>query len=239
LGSGVATGWPGTDWIENLLMQEGGPHVYDRWTSHRLPFDSAPVRRAFERLGRILFTKGYFAEGAIEQRYDFARRPMLKNPPGCWLFHLPSFAAGFLPEGSVGETTDVFPFPPVGDAFRGVVGGGSMIGVFSDRPEVRAVVRFLLGPHYGAKLGAGTASFISGNRRFDVAQYEPFKRLQAKLIYAALADDAFRLDASDLMPPEIGADLFWKAMMRYAAEGPESLDEILTELDTAWPDDTG
>ena len=29
------------------------------------------------------------------------------------------------------------------------------------------------------------------------------------------------------MPPEIGADLFWKAMMRYAAEGPESLDDIL------------
>ena len=57
--------------------------------------------------------------------------------------------------------------------------------------------------------------------------YEPFERHQAELINAALAADAFRFDASDLMPPEIGADLFWKAMMRYAAEGPDSLDAIL------------
>jgi hypothetical protein len=26
-------------------------------------------------------------------------------------------------------------------------------------------------------------------------------------------------------------------MMRYAREGPESLDSILAELDAAWPDD--
>ena len=56
-------------------------------------------------------------------------------------------------------------------------------------------------------------------------------------IYAALADDSFRFDASDLMPLEIGAGLFWTDMMRYAEQGPSSLDSILTELDAAWPDD--
>ena len=58
------------------------------------------------------------------------------------------------------------------------------------------------------------------------------------MIYAALAGDAFRFDASDLMPPPVGNDLFWDAMMRYAREGPDSLDAILAELDAAWPDDT-
>jgi alpha-glucoside transport system substrate-binding protein len=112
-----------------------------------------------------------------------------------------------------------------------------MMGVFSDRPEVREVVRYMLSPEYGSHLASETG-FLSPNRDFDLANYSPFQRHQAEVINAALAADAFRFDASDLMPPEIGADLFWKAMMRYAQEGPSSLDSILSELDAAWPDDS-
>jgi hypothetical protein len=53
-----------------------------------------------------------------------------------------------------------------------------------------------------------------------------------------LGADAFRSDASDLMPPPIGNELFYEAMLTYATEGPGSLDAILTELDAAWPDNT-
>jgi alpha-glucoside transport system substrate-binding protein len=142
-----------------------------------------------------------------------------------------------VPEGSVGETTNVFPFPSLGPKSRGVIGGGDMIGVFSDRPEVRELVRYMLSPTYGEAIAASNPGFISANRGFDLANYEPFERRQAKLMYEALSTDVLRFDASDLMPPLIGADLFWAAMMRYATEGPESLDAILAELDAAWPDD--
>ena len=64
------------------------------------------------------------------------------------------------------------------------------------------------------------AAFISANQQFDLKHYGPFERREATFIYAALADDAFRFDASDLMPPPIGDDLFWASMMRYATEGP-------------------
>ena len=111
-----------------------------------------------------------------------------------------------------------------------------MMGIFSDRPEVREVVRYMLSPEYGSHLADATP-FLSPNRRFDLSNYEPFQRHQAEIINTALTADAFRFDASDLMPPEIGADLFWKAMMRYAREGPGSLDAILAQLDAAWPDD--
>jgi alpha-glucoside transport system substrate-binding protein len=94
----------------------------------------------------------------------------------------------------------------------------------------------MLGPEYGTEL-TGRTPFISSNRQFDVSKYDPFKRRQAELILAALSADSFRFDASDLMPPEIGAGLFWDSMMRYAREGPQSLDAILSELDAAWPDD--
>ena len=57
--SGGADGWPGTDWIELLLLRGPGPRVYDGWATHEIPFDSPPpVRQAFERLGQILFHRG-------------------------------------------------------------------------------------------------------------------------------------------------------------------------------------
>ena len=141
-----------------------------------------------------------------------------------------------MPPGWVETRTDVFAFPSLGAQSPAVMGAGDMMGIFSDRPEVREVVRYMLSPEYGSRL-AESSPYLSPNRRFDVSVYEPFERHLARLINAALAADAFRFDASDLMPQEIGGDLFWKAMMRYAEEGPGSLDSILTRLDAAWPDD--
>jgi hypothetical protein len=61
-------------------------------------------------------------------------------------------------------------------------------------------------------------------------------RPQAEALRDALAADTFRFDASDLMPRPISTEVFNEAMMTYLAEGPESLDEVLAELDAAWPD---
>jgi alpha-glucoside transport system substrate-binding protein len=236
--SGNADGWPGTDWIELLLLNEAGPEVLDRWVTHEIPFDSAPVRRAFERLGQILFTDGYVADGTADRNFAVTQRPMIKKqPPGCWLYQFPSFATGVVPEGSFGTTTDIFPFPSLGADARGVLGGGQIVGAFSDRPEVRELVRYILSPRYGETVVDLGVGFISANQRFDTTRYGPFEQRQAELIYTALADDTFRFDGSDLMPPEIGTDAFWDAMIRFAEEGPQSLDSILAELDAAWPDD--
>ena len=164
--------------------------------------------------------------------------------PGCWLYQFPFFATNSVPPASVGRKTDVFPFPSLGGESQGVMGAGDIIGVFSDRPEVREVVRYMLGPGYGSRAHGADAVHLVRTAGSTCRKYEPFERRQAELIQAALAADAFRFDASDLMPPPVGApeaegDIgrFWAAMMRYATEGPDSLDAILAELDAAWPDD--
>jgi alpha-glucoside transport system substrate-binding protein len=134
--------------------------------------------------------------------------------------------------------TEVFPFPPVEGQPAGLIGGGEMVAAFSDRPEVREMVRFLLSPDHGEDWAKFGIEFMSANRRFDLDNYPPFLRRQAELLEAALAADTFRFDASDLMPPPIGNGVFWDAMITYFDEGPESLDQILAEIDAAWPDDT-
>jgi alpha-glucoside transport system substrate-binding protein len=160
-----------------------------------------------------------------------------RDPPGCWLYRQPSYGAGSLPDGAPGKTTDVFPMPAIDPRFQdAVVGGGSMVAAFSDRPEVREVMRFLLSPEFGVEWAKRGTGFLSPNRRFDLTNYPAFWRTPARMIDAALAGDMLRLDGSDLMPQDVGGDLFWGSMMTYLDQGPSSLDRILARLDAAWPD---
>ncbi len=190
--SDQSNGWPGTDWIENLLLAEAGPDVYDRWTFHEIPFDAPPVRAAFDRLGQIVFAKDALQrgpQGVLETYFGEAQSPMIQDPPECWLYQFPAFAAEFLPEGSVGTETTIFPFPTIGGGERGVLGSGSMLAAFADRPEVREVIRFLLSPEFGAGMAANGHGYLSPDRGFDTSLYAPFWRQQAELIDDALAID--------------------------------------------------
>src|SRR6188472_2122228 len=36
LGSAATTGWPGTDWIEDIVLRQSGPNVYDDWVAGKL-----------------------------------------------------------------------------------------------------------------------------------------------------------------------------------------------------------
>jgi DNA-binding SARP family transcriptional activator/class 3 adenylate cyclase/ABC-type glycerol-3-phosphate transport system substrate-binding protein len=237
---GDADGFLGTDWIENLLLA-ADPGAYDRWTFHDAGFESPAVRAAFERLGTILFTPGNLGDGATETPFWDAMLPMVdQNPPGCWLNQSPTFMQEIIGP-AVGRQADVFPFPSVNDRSRGwTLGSGGMLASFADRPEVREVVRLLLSAEFGASW-AGIGGQFSPNRGFDPANFPgnawgSFWRSQARLLRAALDAGTFRFDASDLMPPEVGEGAFWDGMMTYLEEGPDSLDQVLADMDAAWPD---
>src|SRR4051812_44051783 len=48
MGSGATSGWPGTDWIEDILLQRSGWQKYDQWARGQLAWDSEPVREAWQ-----------------------------------------------------------------------------------------------------------------------------------------------------------------------------------------------
>jgi ABC-type glycerol-3-phosphate transport system substrate-binding protein len=47
--SGAASGWPGTDWIEDIVLRQAGPDVYDAWV---VASRSGPRRRSGRRSRR-------------------------------------------------------------------------------------------------------------------------------------------------------------------------------------------
>jgi DNA-binding SARP family transcriptional activator/ABC-type glycerol-3-phosphate transport system substrate-binding protein len=234
--SAEATGWPATDLVEDLLLQDAGPEVYDAWVAGEVPFSHPAVRRAFERFGQLVFTEGYLHGGvqtAVNTPFWGGHLPLLEDPPGCWLYHWPSSNRGFLPpDVEFGEDVAAFPTPGVSEEHRDVaLMGGDLALVFTDRPEVRAVVEYLASPAFGA-VAAGAPWFLATNRRFDTANYpDEWRRDLAADLARGQDRDLVRFDGSDVMPTWLGTDPFWEAMVDYLLGGPDSLDGILARLD--------
>src|SRR5919106_3884190 len=58
LESGGATGWPATDWMEDIMLRTAGQDTYDQWVTHEIPFNDPAVVEAGEIFGDVMFTDG-------------------------------------------------------------------------------------------------------------------------------------------------------------------------------------
>ena len=61
--SGAATGWAGTDWVEDVLLRTAGADVYDQWVAHDIPFNSPKVLEALQYMRQIYFEPGFVYAG--------------------------------------------------------------------------------------------------------------------------------------------------------------------------------
>jgi alpha-glucoside transport system substrate-binding protein len=241
LESGEASGWPATDLLEAVLLRGQGPELYDAWVAHEVPFDHPAVLDAARRVGQLVFTPGHLLGGSRQAArvwYGEGTMQLLADPPQCWMFPMASFARGFLdPSGDPNELA-VFDFPVLDSPHaHAMVGAGNFAVVLTDRPEVRAVVEFMASAEYGGPAADFEVGFVPPNMDFDAAGIEnDADRTMIEVVQAALASDSFRFDASDLMPPEVGAGAFWEGMVDWFVEGPESLGPIMAAIEAAWPE---
>ena len=51
IGSGEATGWPVTDWMEDMMLRLSGPEEYDKWVKHEIPFNAPEPVAALDEAG--------------------------------------------------------------------------------------------------------------------------------------------------------------------------------------------
>ncbi|GLY24891.1 ABC transporter substrate-binding protein [Micromonospora sp. NBRC 101691] len=237
--SGDATGWPATDWIEDLMLRTQTPEVYDQWTTHGIPFNDPKVAEALDRAGTILKNEKYVngGFGGVKSipttSFQEAGTPILQNK--CALHRQASFYANQWPEGTkVAEDGDVFAFYfPAIDEAKGkpVLGGGEFTAAFADRPEVQAVQTYLASGEYAnarAKLG----NWVSANNKLDAANVaNPIDKLSVQILQDK--GTVFRFDGSDLMPAAVGSGTFWKGMIEWI-NGKDTAT-VLSTIESSWP----
>ncbi len=237
--SGGATGWPATDWMEDIMLRTAGPEVYDSWVTHEIPFNDPAVAHAAEVFGQVMFTEGYVLGGADQTpaiAFGDAPLPMFEDPPGCWLHRQASFINAFFPEGTeAGVDYDWFPFPPIDQ--EGTLFAGELAVAFRNAPEITDFLTRFSGTDVQCAIGGSTAtSRISPNVNVGPDCYANGILADASVVLTdALSSGTGRFDASDLMPTEVGAGSFWTGMVTYLQDGPDSLQSVLDDIEASWP----
>ena len=146
--SGAATGWPMTDWVEDVMLRTTSLENYDKWVKGELKFDSPEVRKAMDVVNKIWFDDKYVYGGRkaiVTSNFGSdAPQPMFNTPPKCWMHRQGSFITSFFPEGlKPGVDYDFFYLPPIDPQYgKPVLVAGDIYAMFNDRPEVRAVIQW-------------------------------------------------------------------------------------------------
>jgi alpha-glucoside transport system substrate-binding protein len=232
--SGAASGWPGTDWIENILLRQSGPEVYDAWVRGEQQWSSTEVRQAFETLGQALENANGGSNYIVTTNFGSAANPMFDDPPGCLLHHQASFITDFF-QNEAGATEgdyDFFNFPDINEQYAGsVVGAGDLFGMFNDTEQARLLIQWLLEPE-AQQIWVERGGALSGNRNVPLDAYpDEVSRRSAEILQQA---QTFRFDGSDMMPNAMN-DAFFGAIMDFT-QNPGNLDSILQRLDQVQQD---
>lgn len=235
LGSGGATGWPATDWVEDLLLRTQPTDVYDGWVTNEIPFNDPRIVAAIDEFGVFARNDDYVAGGAgTVASTDFRDSPkgMFSSPPQCYMHRQASFIPAFFPEGTVvGEDADFFYFPAFAEQDLGspVLGAGTVWGITNDSPGAQALIAFLQEP-IAHEIWMARKGFLTPHRGVDTAAFgDP---TLAKMNEILLNATTFRFDGSDLMPGGVGAGSFWTGMVDYA--GGKSAQEVADEIQASW-----
>jgi alpha-glucoside transport system substrate-binding protein len=231
------SGWPGTDWIEDILLHQSGPSVYQEWASGRLAWNSDPVRAAWQTWGQLLDAQDKpgdqqaMRSAALLTYFGDAGGKMFDQPAGCLLEHQGSFTTGTYPKTAVrGRDYDFFPFPTISPQVpQSYEVSVNLAGLFTGNPLAGKLMAYLAGARAQAVWPArpgGTA--FSVNR--EVLNAGVYQDPVSTRIAAVLAQaDHLCLDASDVMPAEM-SDAFSRAVLEYLGD-PGRLDTILAGLD--------
>jgi alpha-glucoside transport system substrate-binding protein len=242
--SGDASGWPGTDWIEDLVLRQSGPDVYDDWVAGDVKFTDPEIADAFDAVGSILKNPDYVNAGFGDVKSinstAFADVAAKVADGTCALTHQASFlSANFLDvKNADGETPTV---APDGDVYAFIMpgetagelqveGGGEFVAGFSDDEATQKVLEFMASPEFAdARVELG--GVISANKNADPSLASS-EFLQEAM--AIMQDDStvFRFDASDLMPSTVGSGSFWKGMVDWI-DGKDTA-QVLSDIQAGY-----
>jgi alpha-glucoside transport system substrate-binding protein len=242
ISSGEATGWPVTDWMEDMMLRLSGADTYDKWVSHAIPFNGPESTAALDAVGQYLKNDKYVNGGLgnvksiASTTFQDAGLPILKG--NCSFHRQASFYAANWPKGTtVSADGDVFAFylPSKTAADKPVLGGGEFMLGFRDAPEVHAFQQFVSSATWAnlAEQGGG-GRCVTPNKNADPSKAASCSDID-KLAISVLQDPkaVFRFDGSDAMPAAVGSNSFWKQTTKWITG--QSTKDTVDKIEASWP----
>ena len=225
--SGAASGWPATDWIENILVRQAGPQVYNDWWAGKVKWTDPAIKAAFTTYMNDVVANT-FGGGTTAVATAFANGgdPLFTSPPGCAVFQQASFITGLgaFKDKKAGTDYNAFPFPSFNSQYSTAVeGAGDLFGMFHDTPAAKSLMRYLVtAPAQDIWVKIGGA--LSANKNATDYPDAISKTMGGMLANAGI----LVFDASDQMPTDMNA-AFWSHMVSLTS-GKETIDAALAAL---------
>ncbi|WP_420031944.1 extracellular solute-binding protein [Streptomyces sp. cg28] len=210
LASGPTSGWPGADWIADIVLADAGTQVYASWAAGRLPWTDSAIARAWTRWRDLVGTATL--KKASEVGFTEATQAMAAREPGCRLAHgaRSALAAALRKEPR---------FDFVAPAARAPLEvSGDFIGMFTDdNPAARDFVHYLSGARAQQTWvdAAGSAAFSA---RTDGIVYRNAAQQRIAALLKPASGHPLCFGAADMMSPDTAA-AFYRAVLDYADEG--------------------
>jgi len=242
---GGGSGFPGSDWVQQIVINQWGPDVYDQWVAHEIPYNDDRIKQSWETFGEIILNPDYVLGGTdktLATRFSEGAIPLFSDPPQAFMHVMGSFNSAFItnpelgfPEGLVaGEDFDFFPFPVINPDFpSGVTGDLNMMMMFNNDPETCSFVEWMASAE-AQEVWVALGGFTSLNTKINLDSYPT--ELDRK-VGEILADPnaVFRPDADDAMPSGVGGDngAVFTGVLEYIGGG--DLDGILQGIEDAFP----
>ncbi len=243
--SGNATGWTYTDWVEDMVLRQHGPDVYDQWVNHEIPFNDPQIVESMQTVLDLWSDDNVFASGGNIAATAFQDNGQPLVDGECFMHRQASFYSAFIPEGTAFAdgsegAVDVFYFPDInGD--KPVLGAGTLAAGFNNDPATMALLKYISTPEYAAarqtaqaaaKGGGGALSgFLSPAKNQDLSVYQPLEQSFLDILANA---KIVRFDASDLMPADVGSGTFWTEGVS-AVTGAITAQEAADTIEASWP----
>jgi alpha-glucoside transport system substrate-binding protein len=238
--SGTATGWPLTDWMEEVMLRMYGPDVYDQWVAHKIPFNDQKVQDVLAAVGKIVKNPKYTNAGIGDVKsiattaFQKGGLPIEKGK--CQMHAQASFYASNWDKGyKIAQDGDLYAFyePTMNDKFgKPIEGGGEFVTAFTDRPEVEAVQLYLASGEWATSRAKVHSGWVSANQKVDKTAFtDPIDALSVQLLTDPNA--TFRFDGSDAMPAAVGTDSFWKQMTQWVLGQSDKV--TLDKIEASWP----
>ncbi len=235
--SGESSGWPATDWVEDILLRSEGSATYDRWVAHEIEFDDPTVVRALDQFGEIIFGDGFVlgTANSIPTR-SFADAFNLMAEGQCVMDRQADFILLYGADVTPGQDVGVFAFPSI-DGRYGALIAPQYVAVAHDGSAPAAFLEWFVSREAQCEIGLrGATPYTSLHEQVGPECFaDPIAVLSKDILEAAAPVDGIRQDGSDLMPDSIGKGAFLDAMNDYMLGGPDSAVEVLGRVEAAWP----
>ena len=215
---GADSGWPLTDWFENVYLRTAGGEKYDQLADHYIPWTDPSVQEALTVLGQLWGNAELVQSGAAQRTFPESVTEVFGADPRAGTVFEGDFVTSNIAEdgnSTVGGNALFYDFPSINGSEPAVVSGGNVAVALTDNPGAAELMTFLASPQ-AAEVWVPLGGLTSPNRSVDTALYPD--DVSRQIAEAVVGAQTLRFDMSDLTPTAFGGTQgqgFWQIMIDF------------------------